>query len=71
MKFVSYVAVRSVEEHVRRQWIRGVGKDAVFADVSDGWFIGLHGSSAAIYVGHEKPPFKASEKIRITMETVS
>jgi len=60
--------VQSVEEKKHNNWIRGFGKDAIFEEVSLGWFVCLTGSHEAMFAGTKKPPIEPGDfaGVRIT-----
>lgn len=72
MKFViERVLVERVEERFHREYQHGIGKDAVFKNISLGWFLVLRGSHEAIYVGNESPKILGGDSVQITIEKVS
>lgn len=68
LKFCIYTTVAEVEERFRTVWKQGIGSEAVFAKVSQGWFVHLHGSYEALFIGHTKPGLSPGMRIRITIE---
>jgi len=65
---VSYVirtTVLEVKEVFRKEHVSGAGPEAVFRDVSRGWFLLLEDSYEAIHVGHEKPGLAPGDQIEI------
>ncbi len=66
LKFISRVI--AIEEKFRDKWIGGVGEEAKFESLSQGWFIGLEGSYEYIYAGTTRPNIKVGDiaTIRIT-----
>jgi hypothetical protein len=70
MKYVMNDIIASVEEKCAKQWMRGVGKDAEFADKTEGWYATFKSCPASIYLGTEKPVLSAGDRVRITLERV-
>lgn len=61
--------VAKVIERTGKQWLGGVGKDATFADTSEGWIVQLkEWPTAAIELGLEKPGFAEGDRVRLTLE---
>jgi hypothetical protein len=63
--------VRRCEERKIRQWISGFGNQAVFNDVSQGWYMSLDGSHEAIFVGMTKPDIQVGDYVGVTMEKIN
>lgn len=68
---VFYTEVVDVKEHFRDRWINGVGDDAVFEQVSVGWFMYLLGSHEAIHIGSSGDWAKPGDQVKITFEKVN
>lgn len=62
--------VHAVEEKFNKLWVCGVGENAVFKDVSRGWFVLYTNSWEWLYIGTEKPSFKVGDRVKITQEKV-
>jgi hypothetical protein len=63
----------SVEQKVAKKWIGGIGKDAKFAENTDGWYAVFKSCPASIYLGTKEPgpALRAGDRVRITLERVS
>lgn len=68
MTFAIRINARVVEvfERKRKIWISGTGQDAVFNEVSDGWFVRYEGSFEALHVGEEKPDLAVGDTVTIS-----
>jgi hypothetical protein len=71
MRLISYEMVKSVEQRTRQEWCGGVGKEAKFCFVSEGWWVCFASCPGSMYVGHAEPELKAGDKIKISLEKVS
>ena len=60
--------VMLVEEETKKEWKSGFGKDAVFHDVSLGWFVLFQGLGSALYMGKEKPPIEKGDEVVIRID---
>jgi hypothetical protein len=69
-KFVMLDTVKLVEEKIAKQWLRGVGPEAKFADNSEGWYATFSSCPASMYLGASKPGLRAGDRVRLTMEKV-
>jgi hypothetical protein len=58
--------VTDVFERKLRKHSGGVGPEAKFSSVSDGWYIQLDGM-ISIWTGRDRPPFAADDKVIITV----
>lgn len=67
---VRYSTVKRVFEHKERNYVTGFGENAVFMEVSQGWFLALDDSYEAVFVGKERPKLDVGDKIRVTFEKV-
>lgn len=63
--------VSRVWEHFQDQYLRGVGKDAVFTKVFMGWYVAFEGSYEALFFGKEQPDLKVGDKVEIKFEKVN
>lgn len=65
--YVFHEVVERVEERFTKIHVRGVGNEAVFQKVSEGWFVLMRNWPSAIWFGREKPEFQANEHVKITI----
>lgn len=70
VKYVVFSHILSIEKHIQKKWIGGVGDNAKFNDVDGGYYMWLDGSHEAIFIGHEEPVLNAGDRIRVTFERV-
>lgn len=63
--------VRSIIEHSKRVYIKGIGKEAEFEDESKGWFLHLEGSWEAIYVGVTRPDIEKGDTVLISISKLT
>lgn len=63
--------IKNLEEKFGRQWVGGIGKDAVYVNVSRGWFINFEGSFESLYFGPDKPHWQEGDEIKITFAKVT
>lgn len=70
IKYVFSAKVRGVEEKFVERYIGGIGDDALFATISQGWYINLIGSWEMLYVGNDKPNLKINDDVTVTIEKV-
>lgn len=68
--YIIETVVLRVFEHKTKHHVSGSGGDAIFADVSEGWFIALRGSYEALHVGDTPPVMKPGDKVKITVEKI-
>lgn len=69
---ISFIStVKAIEERHTSKYVSGVGKEAVFQEVSLGWYVWLEGSFESIHVGMSKPNWKIGDKIRVVMEKMN
>lgn len=66
VRYHIHTAITAVREQFDKVYISGTGKEAVFADVSRGWFVHFAGSWEALSVGPDKPDFDVGDKVHIT-----
>lgn len=66
-RIVTTARVRAVVESTTAEYVSGYGKDAVFRNVSLGWWIHFDGNWS-MCVGAEKPKISAGDTVRITIE---
>lgn len=59
-----------VFEHIEKQHVNGIGKDATFSEVSRGWFIAFEGSYEALFFDDTKPDFEEGDLVKITFAHV-
>lgn len=71
MRYIINSEVISVEEHFVPCYLSGIGPDAKFHDVSEGWFVFLKGSHEALGLGPDKPTLAKGDKVKITVEKVN
>lgn len=69
-RFAIPTTITAIEERKDRRYLSGIGDEAVFTDISLGWFLFLTGSHEAIHVGMEKPDLRVGDKMKITIEKV-
>lgn len=70
-RYVVHSTVLKVEERKAKLYVSGVGGDAIFNEVSRGWFVWLDGSFEAIHLGLEKPEFEKGDKVKVTFERIA
>lgn len=60
--------VVAIKEHKKEVWLGGVGPEARFQEVSQGWFVGLEGSHEYIKVSNTEPNIAIGDQanVRIT-----
>lgn len=63
--------VAKVEERAAKRWVRGVGKDAEFAEDSEGWYVVLDSWPAALHFGKHRPDISSGDRVKITVEAVA
>lgn len=56
-----------IEEKTSPAWVSGLGKEAVFTTVSDGWWVTLEGG-ASICVGQRKPESICEGDVYVRMD---
>jgi hypothetical protein len=61
--------ITKVEERTKRVWTSGLGKEAVFHDVSDGWWLTLD-DLTSYHVG-QKPDFERGDAVIVRVEKVA
>lgn len=66
VKFVARVV--KVTEHKYNQWIKGIGNEAEFNEISLGWFVTLENSHESIFIGWLKPQIRVGSIATITIE---
>lgn len=66
-RFRIYSTVTAVREIKYQNWLSGAGPDAVFEEVSKGWFVFLKGSWEGLHVGKTPPALQPGDKILITI----
>lgn len=62
--------VTDIREESSREYVKGIGNEAIFKEVSKGWFLYLEGSHEALHVGMEKPELEKGDRVKITLEKV-
>lgn len=65
LAYVIYTEVLDVEHRFKRVHVTGAGADAIFKNISIGWFVLLKGSWEALYLGAEQPDLVAGDRVRI------
>lgn len=60
--------VLGLQEQKISQWKSGIGPDAIFKEMSNGWFLHLVGSHEAIFLGLAKPDFEAGDIVTLTIK---
>lgn len=69
MKYVMTATVAKVTELIVKQWRGGIGKDAAFTDISEGWSVQLkEWPTAALHLGHDQPALSEGDRVRLTLE---
>lgn len=63
--------VFDLRERTKPVYQGGTGSEALFKDVSLGWFAVFQGSHEALYVGETKPDWDVGDNVKITFERVS
>jgi hypothetical protein len=56
-----------VEEKTRAVWRSGLGKEAVFDKVSEGWWVTLD-AGISLWVGSTKPDLVRGESVTISLD---
>lgn len=69
-KFVMVDRVRKIEHKVAQRWLRGTGKDAVFAEDSVGYWAVFESCPASMFLGSIEPGLRAGDSVRLTLEKV-
>jgi hypothetical protein len=67
MNITFRATVIDVREKFHKNYVRGVGKEAEFVDVSLGWFLRLTSSFESIFVGHEKPDIEPDDAVYVSI----
>jgi hypothetical protein len=63
--------VRKLEQLKRKQYVSGVGGDAIFNEHSVGWYIHLDGSRESLYIGDSQPlDLAVGDEVKVTIEKV-
>jgi hypothetical protein len=62
--------IDSIETVVQKQWVEGVGKEASFKDVADGYKIKVTSGSQSIVLLFQERPELALGPIKLTIENV-
>lgn len=60
--------VKRVWEEFEKKYVSGMGPDAIFTEISKGWFVAFEGSYEALFFGHVEPNFKVGDKVKIRIE---
>lgn len=68
--YVIHEVVERVEERHTKIHVRGVGNDATFQKVSDGWFVLMRNWPSAIWFGSDQPTLQAGDHVKITFQKV-
>lgn len=68
MKYIIQTKVTEVREIFTRKWLSGYGSDAIFEQISRGWFVYFQGSYEALCVGTSQPDLKQGDPILISIE---
>lgn len=50
-----------VDRKSKKHWTGGIGADATFMDIDQGWFITLDGSHESLFAGAERPNVKIGD----------
>jgi hypothetical protein len=64
------MCVRAVVERKHREYVSGFGDNAVFRDVSRGWFIEIIDYPTVIEAGEQKPNCREGDQIWIEIHKV-
>jgi hypothetical protein len=70
IRYIIYTSVAKIEERFQNVHVGGTGKDALFADISKGWFALFRGSWESLYLGRERPNLLVGDVVRITFERI-
>lgn len=62
--------VVAIKEHFVDKYVSGVGDDAIFEQVSLGWFMYLKGSHEAIHIGSDGSWAVPGDRVKITFEKI-
>lgn len=68
MRYVMHDVIVKVEQKISKKWLRGVGKDAEYADKTEGWYATFKSCPASMYLGVEEPSLRAGDRVKITLE---
>lgn len=71
MRYIFETKVKQIYEQKDKRHISGFGSDAVFEDISRGWFALLEGSWEALHLGKDKPELKPGDKIKVIIERIT
>lgn len=67
LAFKLYTKVESVNEVVEKEYVSGSGADAVFNNVSRGWFVAFEGSHESLFLGMEKPGLVVGDEVEVNI----
>lgn len=68
-RFVMLGTVSRVEERFAKRWVKGLGAEAVFDQISEGWYVQLKEAPMSIvYLGSTDPQLKEGDRVRMTLE---
>lgn len=70
MRFLIKTKVLKIEELFDERYVKGVGKDVVFAKTSKGFFVLFEGSYEKLYLGMERPELQEGDRVRIIIENM-
>lgn len=60
--------IETVAEKKRKKHVSGNGPDAIFTDISLGWFVTLAEVPTSIYVGLAKPDYEKGDKVWLVIQ---
>lgn len=67
--YVLHTLVKEVKEQKVQRHIEGMGKDAIFEDVSAGWYVVFDLQNPfALYLGETKPVMQRGDMVKLTIE---
>lgn len=71
MRYVMTGTVARIVQRVAKDWRGGVGKDAMFDEVCEGWSVQLEEwPTAALDLGRERPELTEGQRVRLTLEVL-
>lgn len=69
MKYVMTGTIARIAERTAKQWRGGIGKDATFGEVREGWSVQLkEWPTASLDVGIDEPQLAVGDRVRLTLE---
>ncbi len=62
-----FTTIRHISERFKEEYVSGVGADALFKKVSQGWYVWFHNSHELLYMGDNPPPnWNEGDTVKIT-----